>query len=63
LKFGEAAAVTVWTPSPVPAVKLNVQVDFAVLDVWRAVCAPVTSTHLVSLDVITVSVRAPPFLA
>jgi hypothetical protein len=29
LKLGEAEAVTVWTPSPMPATKLNVQVLFA----------------------------------
>jgi len=63
LKFGDAAAVTVLTPSPVPAVKLNVHVDFAVEDCWCAVCAPVMSTHLVSLEVLTVSVSAPPFFA
>jgi hypothetical protein len=33
LKLGDAAAVTVLTPSPVPAVKLNVQDDFAVAEV------------------------------
>jgi hypothetical protein len=33
LKLGDAAAVTVLTPSPVPAVKLNVHDDFALLDV------------------------------
>jgi hypothetical protein len=59
LKFGEAAAVTAWDPLPAPAVKLNVQVDLAVLDVCRAVWAPVISTHFVSLDVFTVSVSAP----
>src|SRR6266511_427548 len=63
LKFGEAAAVTVRMPSPVPAVNGNDHDDFGVVDVWRAECAPVTWTHLVSADVVTVRVRAPPFLA
>jgi hypothetical protein len=63
LKFGEALAVTVFTPSPVPATRENVHDDLAVVDVWRVVKAPVSSTHLVSDDVVTVSVSAPPFLA
>jgi hypothetical protein len=37
LKFGEAAAVTVCTPSPLPALRAKVQLDLAVLEVWRAV--------------------------
>ena len=50
LKFGEAATVNAWAPSPAGAVVVNVQFDFAVEDVWRgSVAAPVTSTHLVSL--------------
>src|SRR6266545_2548876 len=61
LKFGEAAAVTVLTPSPVPAVNGNDHDDFGVAEVWRG--APVTSTHFVSADVVTVRVRAAPFLA
>jgi hypothetical protein len=45
-------------------VVVNVQFDFAVLDVCRgSVAAPVTSTHFVSLDVTTVSVSAAPCLA
>jgi hypothetical protein len=63
LKLGDAAAVTAWAPSPVPAVNENVQLDLAVLDVWRAAWAPDTSTHLVSLLVMTVSVNAPPLFA
>jgi hypothetical protein len=63
LKLGAAAAVTDWTPSPLPAVKLNVQLDLALLDVCRAVKAPVTCTHFVSEEVLTVKVSAPPFLA
>jgi hypothetical protein len=63
LKFGEAAAVTVCTPSPAPAVKVNVHDDLAVLDVCRLACAPVTSTHFVSDEVVTVSVSAPPLFA
>jgi hypothetical protein len=63
LKFGDAAAVTVCTPSPEPAVKLNVQVDLAVPEVCFAVWAPDISTHFVSDEVVTVSVSAPPCLA
>ena len=63
LKFGDAAAVTALTPSPAGAVVVNVQLVLAVEDVWRAREAPVTSTHLVSLDVVTVSVSAAPCLA
>jgi hypothetical protein len=37
LKFGEALAVTVCTPSPTPATSGNVHDDLAVLDVWRVV--------------------------
>jgi len=61
--LGEAEAVTVCIPSPDPAVKLNVHDDFAVEDVWWSVWAPVMSTHFVSLDVVTVSVSAPPLFA
>ena len=64
LKFGEAATVKAWAPSPAGAVVVNVQFDLAVDDVWRgSVAAPVTSTHLVSLAVTTVSVSAAPCLA
>jgi hypothetical protein len=63
LKFGEALAVTVCMPSPVLATTGNVHDDLAVLDVWRAVEAPVSWRHLVSGDVATVSVSTPPFLA
>src|SRR5215212_9913487 len=63
LKLGEAAALTACTPLPAPAVKMNVQDDFAVLLVCMAVCAPVIWTHFVSLEVVTVSVKAPPFFA
>jgi hypothetical protein len=49
---------------PAGAVVVNVQFDFAVDDVWRGrVAAPVTSTHLVSLLVTTVSVSVAPCLA
>src|SRR5205807_362100 len=34
LNFGVGATVTAWTPSPVPAVNGNAQVDFAVFEVW-----------------------------
>jgi hypothetical protein len=44
-------------------VVVNVQFDFAVADVACAVNAPATSTHWVSLLVMTVSVRAPPCFA
>ena len=64
LKFGDAATVNAWAPSPAGAVVVNVQFDFAVADVWRgSVAAPVTATHWVSLDVTTVRVGAPPCLA
>jgi len=63
LKFGDAAAVTAWAPFPVPAVNVNAHVDFAVDDCWWSVNAPATSTHLVSTDVFTVRVSAPPDLA
>ena len=64
LKFGDAATVKAWAPSPAGAVVVNVQLLFAVEDVWRgSVAAPVTSTHLVSELVTTVSVRAAPCLA
>ena len=63
LKFGLASAVIVATPSPDPAENGNVHVDFAVLDVCWAECAPVIVTHLVSELVFTVRVSAPPFFA
>jgi hypothetical protein len=63
LKFGDAAALTVWTPSPEPAVNENDHDDFAVSEVCRALWAPVIWTHFVSLDVNTLSVSAPPFFA
>src|SRR4051812_32462130 len=64
LKFGEAATVNACAPLPAGAVVLKVQVDLAVLEVCRGnVTAPVTSTHLVSLLVTTVRVRAAPCLA
>lgn len=63
LNFTEAVAVTACAPSPEPAVVVNVQEDFAVLDCWWPVKAPATSTHWVSLLVVTVSVSAPPCLA
>lgn len=63
LKLGDAVAVTVLTPSPVLAVKLKVQLDFAEVEVWCPLNAPMTSTHFVSLEVVTVSVNAPPCLA
>jgi hypothetical protein len=63
LKLGDAAAVTVGTPSPVPAVKPKVHDDFAVDDCWWPLKSPVTSTHFVSVEVVTVSVNAWPFLA
>jgi hypothetical protein len=63
LTFGEAAAVTPWAPFPVPAVVVNVQLILAVGDVRVAVIAPVTSTHWVSLLVMTVRVSAPPCFA
>jgi hypothetical protein len=63
LKPGFAVAVTVCRPLPAPAVKLNVHVDFAVAEELCPRSAPVTSTHLVSLDVISVRISAPPFLA
>jgi hypothetical protein len=64
LKFGDAAMVTAWAPFPAGAVKVNVQELLAVEDVWGAGSnAPLTSTHFVSDDVVTVSVRAPPCFA
>ncbi len=63
LKLGDAAAVTDCTPSPEPAVVVNVQVDLAVADCWWPVKAPATSTHSVSLLALTVRVSAPPDLA
>jgi hypothetical protein len=63
LKLGDAAAVTLCSPSPPGAVKVNTQVDLAVVDWSCPVKAPATSTHLVSLLALTVSVRAPPCLA
>src|SRR3954452_3676433 len=64
LKFGEAATVNACTPLPAGAVLVNVQFDLAVDEVCRGrVAAPVTSTHLVSLLVTTVSVSAAPCFA
>jgi hypothetical protein len=62
LTLGAAAAVIVWLPLPLPAVSGKVHDVFGVL-VCCAVNAPDSSTHSVSLDVVTVSVRAPPCLA
>jgi hypothetical protein len=42
---------------------VNTQDVFADSDAWRAVCAPVISTHFASAAVTTVSVSAPPCLA
>ncbi len=61
--LGRAVAVTVWMPLPVPAVRVKLQLVLAVADVCLSVCAPVSLTHRVSLDVTTVKVRAPPFFA
>lgn len=61
-KLGEAAAVTACMPLPDPAVKVNVHDDLAI-DVCRPERSPATSTHLVSDEVVIVSVNAPPFLA
>jgi hypothetical protein len=64
LKPGDAETVYACAPLPAGAVSVNVQFDFAVLDVWRGIdVAPVTSTHFVSLLVTTVSVTAAPCFA
>jgi hypothetical protein len=63
LKFLDAVTVTAFTPSPAPAVRLKDQAVFPGGEVWRPVCAPVSSTHSTSSDVFTVSVRAPPCFA
>jgi hypothetical protein len=63
LKFFEAVTVTVLTPSPAPAVNVKDQAVFPGGEVWRPVCAPVSSTHSTSSDVLTVSVSAPPCFA
>ena len=63
LTFEYAVAVTVCAPLPDPAVSLNVHVDAAGPGDCRSVNPPVSSTHLVSLDVLTVNVSFPPAFA
>lgn len=63
LTLGDGAAVTARAPSPAPAVVVKVQEVFAVADDWVAIMDPLTSTHLVSLEVVTVSVRPAPLFA
>ncbi|RXZ68195.1 hypothetical protein [Agromyces albus] len=63
LKFGEADTVTAWAPLPAPAVVVKLQFVLAVPDWSCAVIAPATSTHFVSVLVMTVSVNAPPCFA
>ena len=64
LKLGDADTVKPRVPSPAGAVVVNVQLVRGVDEVWTGSgVAPVTSTHLVSELVCTVSVSAPPVLA
>src|SRR5688572_5609364 len=55
-----AARFTVFVASPAPAMKANVHTWRGWLSDCEPLCAPVTTTHFVSLDVLTVSVSVVP---
>src|SRR3954453_22114985 len=61
--LSKAATWTVLAPSPDPAVNWNDHVAWPFWLVCWPECAPLTWTHEVLLDVLTVSVRVAPFLA